>query len=143
MGCADSLIAIELHALQGWAVGAEEQAAAGLAGGGCGGEVIFEENVVAAHLATRQPFSVLHRAGFGVGNAKSYSVTGDTVNTAQRLQSMATPGEILVGPLTHRLTRHAFAYESLGDVALNLSFWPIGMTTSLISGLPRRLTCTH
>ena len=25
---------------------------------------------------------------------------------------------MLVGPLTHRLTRHAFAYESLGDVAL-------------------------
>ena len=56
--------------------------------------------------------------GFGVGNAKSYSVTGDTVNTAQRLQSLAAPGEILVGPLTYRLTRHAFSYESLGDVAL-------------------------
>jgi adenylate cyclase len=56
--------------------------------------------------------------GFGSGSAKSYSVTGDTVNTAQRLQSLAAPGEVLVGPLTHRLTRHAFSYESLGDVAL-------------------------
>lgn len=56
--------------------------------------------------------------GMGVGAAKSYSVTGDTVNTAQRLQSLAAAGEILVGELTHRLTRHAFAYESLGDVAL-------------------------
>ena len=56
--------------------------------------------------------------GFGVGITKSYSVTGDTVNTAQRLQSMAAPGEVLVGPLTYRLTRHAFSYESLGDVAL-------------------------
>src|SRR5262245_34887365 len=56
--------------------------------------------------------------GFGVGSAKSYSVTGDTVNTAQRLQSMAAPGEVLVGPLTFRLTRHAFSYESLGDIAL-------------------------
>src|SRR6266404_259163 len=56
--------------------------------------------------------------GLGVGVAKSYSVTGDTVNTAQRLQSMASPGEVLVGPLTYRLTRHVFSYESLGDVAL-------------------------
>jgi len=56
--------------------------------------------------------------GLGAGAAKSYSVTGDTVNTAQRLQSMAAPGEVLVGPLTYRLTRHAFSYESLGDVAL-------------------------
>jgi adenylate cyclase len=56
--------------------------------------------------------------GLGVGTAKSYSVTGDTVNTAQRLQSMAPPGDVLVGPLTYRLTRHAFSYESLGDVAL-------------------------
>ena len=56
--------------------------------------------------------------GFGAGSVKSYSVTGDTVNTAQRLQSMAAPGEVLVGPLTYRLTRHAFAYESLGEVSL-------------------------
>jgi predicted ATPase/class 3 adenylate cyclase len=54
----------------------------------------------------------------GSGSRVSYSVTGDTVNTAQRLQSLAAPGDILVGPLTHRLTRHAFAYESLGDMAL-------------------------
>src|SRR3954465_3755573 len=33
-----------------------------------------------------------------------------------------------------------FFRSSLGDVALNLSFWPIGMMTSLISGLPRRET---
>ncbi|AUX77892.1 adenylate/guanylate cyclase domain-containing protein [Sinorhizobium fredii] len=56
--------------------------------------------------------------GFGARDAKSYSVTGDTVNTAQRLQTMAGPDEILVGPVTHRLTRHAFAYETLGAVAL-------------------------
>ncbi|MGO4838976.1 adenylate/guanylate cyclase domain-containing protein, partial [Rhizobiaceae sp. 2RAB30] len=56
--------------------------------------------------------------GFGAGGAKSYSVTGDTVNVAQRLQALASAGEILVGPLTHRLTRHAFSYAALGDVAL-------------------------
>ncbi|WP_434734161.1 tetratricopeptide repeat protein [Rhizobium sp. YTUHZ044] len=56
--------------------------------------------------------------GFGAASAKSYSVTGDTVNTAQRLQSMAGENDILVGPLTYRLTRHAFAFDSLGAQAL-------------------------
>lgn len=56
--------------------------------------------------------------GFGAGTAKSYSVTGDTVNTAQRLQSMASPGEVLVGPLTQRLTRHAFFFQTLGETML-------------------------
>jgi adenylate cyclase len=56
--------------------------------------------------------------GFGAGNAKSYSVTGDTVNTAQRLQSLAGVGEVLVGPTTYRLARHAFGFEPLGEVVL-------------------------
>lgn len=56
--------------------------------------------------------------GIGAGDARSYSVTGDTVNVAQRLQSMAPPGEVLVGPLTHRLTRHAFAFDCLGEATL-------------------------
>jgi len=56
--------------------------------------------------------------GFGAAGARSYSVTGDTVNTAQRLQSIAGADEILVGPLTQRLTRHAFSFDSLGSQAL-------------------------
>ena len=36
-----------------------------------------------------------------------------------------------------------FFRSSAGDVRLNLSFWPIGMMTSLISGLPSRETCTQ
>jgi adenylate cyclase len=54
----------------------------------------------------------------GAGSAKSYSVTGDTVNTAQRLQSMAAPGEVLVGPSTSALTQHAFRFESLGEASI-------------------------
>ncbi|PZM11210.1 adenylate/guanylate cyclase domain-containing protein [Rhizobium tubonense] len=64
--------------------------------------------------------------GFGAAAARSYSVTGDTVNTAQRLQSMAGPDEILIGPLTHRLTKHAFSFESLGSHELR------GKTASLM-----------
>jgi predicted ATPase/class 3 adenylate cyclase len=56
--------------------------------------------------------------GIGAGSARSYSVTGDTVNTAQRLQSMAAPGEVLVGASTCALTRHAFRFESLGEASV-------------------------
>ena len=56
--------------------------------------------------------------GFGAGGSKSYSVTGDAVNTAQRLQSLAGAGEVLVGPTTYRLARHAFGFEFRGEVAL-------------------------
>lgn len=56
--------------------------------------------------------------GVGASSSKAYSVTGDTVNTAQRLQAMAEPGDILVGPVTHRLTRHAFSFNSLGTLPL-------------------------
>lgn len=54
----------------------------------------------------------------GAGGSKSYSVTGDTVNTAQRLQAMAGSGEILVGGVTRRLTQHAFSFSSLGTMPL-------------------------
>ena len=64
--------------------------------------------------------------GIGAGSARSYSVTGDTVNTAQRLQSMAAPDEVLVGPSTCALTRHAFHFESLGEASIR------GRTGSLI-----------
>src|SRR5262249_21386793 len=68
------------------------------------------------HIGINTGHVVAGRLGAGV--AKSYSVTGDTVNTAQRIQSMAPPGDVLVGPLTCRLTRHVFSYESLCAVAL-------------------------
>jgi class 3 adenylate cyclase/tetratricopeptide (TPR) repeat protein len=42
--------------------------------------------------------------------------TGDIVNTAARLQNAAPPGGLLVGEETHRLTRHAFAFEPIPPV---------------------------
>jgi len=40
-------------------------------------------------------------------------VAGDAVNTAQRLEASAPPGAVVVGDLTHQLTRHAITYERL------------------------------
>src|SRR6195256_952333 len=48
----------------------------------------------------------------------AYTVVGDTVNTAQRLESIATPREIVVGPTTYRLAGRAFEFEPLGPMRL-------------------------
>jgi predicted ATPase/class 3 adenylate cyclase len=48
----------------------------------------------------------------------AYAVTGDTVNTAARLQSAAAPGQTLVSAVTHGLGRHAFVFEALGEMTL-------------------------
>ncbi|MDP9276006.1 MAG: AAA family ATPase [Chloroflexota bacterium] len=53
-------------------------------------------------------------AGPIAGTVQSaYTVVGDAVNTAQRLQSAAPPGGILVGPITRRLADRAFSFERL------------------------------
>jgi class 3 adenylate cyclase/tetratricopeptide (TPR) repeat protein len=46
----------------------------------------------------------------------SYSVTGDTVNTASRLEGIATRGQILVTQSTYRLTHGIFDFRPLEPV---------------------------
>jgi class 3 adenylate cyclase len=45
-------------------------------------------------------------------------VTGDVVNVASRLQSIAPVGGVVVGELTFRATRDRFVYEELGPVSV-------------------------
>lgn len=47
-----------------------------------------------------------------------YTAMGDVVNTASRLQSMAQPGEVLVGAATHAATADVVAYDSVGPLEL-------------------------
>ena len=42
------------------------------------------------------------------------TVMGDVVNTAQRLQTIAEPGEVIVGSSTQAATRECVEYEALG-----------------------------
>jgi len=44
-------------------------------------------------------------------------VTGDTVNTAARLEQAAQPGEILLGQATYRLVRDAVVAEPIKPIA--------------------------
>jgi adenylate cyclase len=61
-----------------------------------------------------------------LGNAAgaAYAVTGDTVNTTARLLAAAS-GAILVSDATHALTRHRFAFEPAGELALRGKSGPI------------------
>src|SRR4051794_18598942 len=45
-----------------------------------------------------------------------YTAMGDVVNTASRLQELAPPGRVVVGPDTYASTASIFRYEPLGDV---------------------------
>jgi len=54
----------------------------------------------------------------GVGVAGEETVVGDTPNLAARLQTLAAPDCVLVGPSTHRLTADFFEYSFVGDRAI-------------------------
>lgn len=67
---------------------------------------------------------------------KQYTVIGDTVNTASRIQSAAQSGQILVGESVYNLTKQVFNFDQVGEITVKgkekplkvytpLSMWPI------------------
>jgi adenylate cyclase len=52
---------------------------------------------------------------FGTPERLEYTVLGDAVNVAARLESIAEPGTICVGPTTYERTREHFEYLPLGS----------------------------
>lgn len=57
----------------------------------------------------------------------SYTVTGDTVNTASRLEVVALPGQILVSRETYRLTQGAFEFVALEPIRVKGKREPIAV----------------
>ena len=70
---------------------------------------------LALHIGVNTGLVVAGNIGAAEG---AYAVTGDTVNTAARLQSAAEPEGTLVSRATYLLTHHAFAFEPRGSVTL-------------------------
>jgi class 3 adenylate cyclase len=54
----------------------------------------------------------------GQGAAQEQAVVGETPNLAARLQALAAPGTVVIGPSTRRLTGGLFDYEDLGPVEI-------------------------
>src|SRR5712691_2834498 len=58
-------------------------------------------------------------------NRRDFLITGDAVNVASRLQSVATPDTILVGERTYIATRDVFAFQPLAPLHLKGKAEPI------------------
>ena len=78
------------------------------------------------------------RAGVLTGNAAveigaegEGMVLGDTVNTASRLQSIASPGTVLVDDVTRRASEAAIAYEDAGKHQVKGREQPVHAWTAL------------
>jgi class 3 adenylate cyclase len=56
--------------------------------------------------------------GIGTRQRQDYSVMGDTVNLAARLEDLSEAGEVLVGEDTYRLTAPLFEFETRKPVAV-------------------------
>ena len=54
----------------------------------------------------------------GAGSAREHPIAGDTPNLAARLQALADPNDIFIGPQNHQLLGRRFEYESIGQRSL-------------------------
>jgi class 3 adenylate cyclase/tetratricopeptide (TPR) repeat protein len=78
---------------------------------------------------------------FGSDVRVDYSVLGDAVNTAERLEAAAGAGETLVGELTWKLTREHVDYEALGP--LNVKGKAAGVPAWRVVGTAARGTASR
>jgi len=63
--------------------------------------------------------------GLGTHERQEYTVMGDTVNVASRLEDVSERGEILAGPDTYRLTAPLFEFETMEPVRVKGKAEPV------------------
>ncbi len=63
----------------------------------------------------------------GSSEKQEYTVMGDTVNLASRLEDASKVGQILVGPNTYKATKNSFQYKSLPPITLKGKDEPVSV----------------
>ncbi len=114
-GVVDKIIGDEIVALFGAPVAHEDDAERAVRAA-----LRIQDSLAAMAIEAETPFRV--RVGINTGevlvgssaSGRDYTAMGDVMNTASRLQTMAEPGQIVVGGSTRAVTRDAIAYEPLG-----------------------------
>jgi len=61
----------------------------------------------------------------GGAQKQDYTVMGDTVNLAQRMEANARPGKVLVTDETYRLARHRFSFATLDPITVKGKAQPV------------------
>ncbi len=65
--------------------------------------------------------------GIGSSGQQEYSVMGDAVNLAARLEDISERGQVLAGPDTYRLTAPLFEFEALAPVSVKGKAEPVAV----------------
>src|SRR5207249_12059585 len=97
-------------------------------------------------LSASHDVSFALRVGVNTGDVVAgavgdgYTVIGDTVNVAARLQAAGRPGSVTVGEATYRATREAIEYTTLEPLQLKGKAEPVPAweATGLIAAQPVR-----
>jgi class 3 adenylate cyclase/predicted ATPase len=102
----------------------------------------------AGFVGAAQDVNLALRVGINTGEVVAgavgdgYTVIGDTVNVAARLQTASQPGSVTVGERTFRTTRDAIGYRELEPLTLKGKAEPVPAweAVSLIAAQPARRT---
>src|SRR3954451_1314863 len=104
-----------------------------------------------AELEAERGVAIRFRTGVNTGEVVAGDpaggttlVTGDTVNTAARLEQAAAPGEILLGRLTYSLVRDAVEADPVGPIEAKgktdrVEAWRLGAVKAGAEGRARHL----